>query len=188
MVAWATYRIGTLLFSRRVGIWGAILAGFYPGYHFCSLEFRTDNLWAPLWVLFVVVLIKHGLTRRSACTAGTLLGLAFAVSMKTSLLLASVAVAAIFSLWALHPRKPRVPFGELGFRALLFLLSTTLFPAIVILAFVYRGIWPDMRHWVFENNLLPGFRNHPAWWIVVLPLTFPVALAARTPDCSTRAG
>ncbi len=178
VVAWATYRIGTLLFSRRVGIWGAILAGFYPGYHFCSLEFRTDNLWAPLWILSVLTLVRYGLTRRSACQAGTLLGLAFAVSMKTTLLLVSVAVAAIFSLWALRPRKLRLPFGELGFRALLFLLTTLLVPGIVILAFVYGGVWPEMRYWVFENNLLPGFRNHPAWWIVVLPLTFPLALAA----------
>ena len=34
VVAWCTYRIGALLFSRRIGIWAVITSGFYPGYHF----------------------------------------------------------------------------------------------------------------------------------------------------------
>src|SRR5215472_17803832 len=49
VAAWCTYEIGTSLFSRRAGIWAVILVGFYTRYHFISLEFRTDNLWAPLW-------------------------------------------------------------------------------------------------------------------------------------------
>src|SRR4026207_475646 len=37
---WCTYRIGALLFSRRVGVWAAILAGLSYDYAFCSVEFR----------------------------------------------------------------------------------------------------------------------------------------------------
>ena len=62
VAAWCTYRIGELLFSRRAGIWAVVLAGLFTKYHFISLEFRTDNLWAPLWLLCVVTLMSGSLT------------------------------------------------------------------------------------------------------------------------------
>src|ERR1700694_874887 len=36
VAAWCTYRVGALLFSRRVAVWAVLLAGFYCGYHFTS--------------------------------------------------------------------------------------------------------------------------------------------------------
>src|SRR5213083_2745116 len=56
VAAWCTYRIGELLFSRRAGLWAIILTGLYPKYHSISFEFRTDNLWAPFWLLCVATL------------------------------------------------------------------------------------------------------------------------------------
>src|SRR2546430_1182895 len=85
VAAWCTYQIGSSLFSRRVGIWAVILAGLYTRYHFVSVEFRTDNLWAPLWLLCVTVLVTGSLTVRRALTAGLLLGLCFGGSMKSAL-------------------------------------------------------------------------------------------------------
>src|SRR6266481_1935092 len=90
--AWCTYRIGELLFSRRVGIWAVILAGLYSTYHFTSFEFRTDNLWAPVWLLCVTVLISGAFTVPRALTAGLLLGFCFSVSMKSILLLLALMV------------------------------------------------------------------------------------------------
>src|SRR2546429_9861206 len=75
VAAWCTYKIGTCLFSRRAGIWAVILAGLYTRYHFISLEFRTDNLWAPLWLLCITVLVTGPVTARHALVAGLLLGL-----------------------------------------------------------------------------------------------------------------
>jgi hypothetical protein len=72
---WCTYRIGSLLFSRRVGVWAAILVGLSIDYIFCSVEFRTDNLWAPLWLLCMSVLLNGVLTVRRALIAGFLMGL-----------------------------------------------------------------------------------------------------------------
>jgi len=77
IAAWCTYRIGTLLFSRRVGIWAVILVGFYPGYHFTSFEFRTDNLWVSLWLLCITVLVSGALTVPRTIVAGLFLGLCF---------------------------------------------------------------------------------------------------------------
>ena len=86
---WCTYRIGWLLFSRRIGVWAAILVGLSTDYVFRSVEFRTDNLWAPLWLLCLSVLLGGALTMRRALIAGFLMGLCFGVSMKTLLLLMS---------------------------------------------------------------------------------------------------
>ena len=80
--AWCTYRIGTQLFSRRVGVWSLIAVGFYPSYHFSSLEFRADNLWALFWLLSLTVLLATAINVRRALVAGLLLGLSFCVSMK----------------------------------------------------------------------------------------------------------
>src|ERR1043165_7675928 len=97
--AWCTYRIGELLFSRRAGAWAVILAGLYSKYHFISLEFRTDNLWAPLWLLCVLTLISGSLTIPRALKAGLLLGFCFAVSMKSVLLLVALLIGASIALF-----------------------------------------------------------------------------------------
>src|SRR5438034_4709802 len=96
--AWCTYRIGELLFSRRAGVWAVILVGFYALYHFTSLEFRTDNLWAPLWLLCVTTLISEALTVRRALVGGLLLGFCFGISMKSILLLLALLVSATIGL------------------------------------------------------------------------------------------
>src|SRR5262249_16728307 len=57
VAAWCTYQIGTSLFSRRAGVWAMILVGLFSPYHFVSIAFRTDNLLAPLLLLFVTVLV-----------------------------------------------------------------------------------------------------------------------------------
>src|SRR6266403_5259341 len=83
VAAWCTYQIGIRLFSRRVAVWAVLLAGFYPGYHFTSFEFRTDNLWALFWLMCVVVLISGSMNGRRMLIAGLLLGFCFAISMKS---------------------------------------------------------------------------------------------------------
>jgi len=189
VIMWCTYRIGALLFSKRAGLWAVIMAGFYPGYHFCSLEFRTDNLWAPLWLLSVLVLVEEGLTMRAAWTAGLLMGLCFGVSMKTSLLLLSVMISGTVTVLLIGPSKLGIRPKRLGLVALVYLANALLIPGVIMLAFVWKGIWPAFRYWVFENNIVPGLRNHPAWWIFIFPITFPVVIYAarliiikRAPD------
>src|SRR5437660_6111408 len=92
---WCTYRIGSMLFSRRVGDWGSILVGLSFDYAFCSVEFRTDNLLAPLWLLCLSILLGGTLTMRRALIAGFLMGLCFGVSMKTVLLVMSTVVGGL---------------------------------------------------------------------------------------------
>lgn len=154
VAAWCTYRIGALLFSRRAGLWAVIFAGFFGSYYFISLEFRTDNLWAPLWLLCVVVLLRGALSVPRALVAGLLLGLCFAVSLKSTLFLLSIFLAAFLALLL-------VGFGRLGLswihlaRCIAAFLATTLIvPASVVAFFWFKGIWQDFRYCVFDFNLL----------------------------------
>src|SRR5712675_52342 len=165
---WCTYRIGSLLFSRRVGVWAAILVGLSTDYVFRSVEFRTDNLWAPLWLLCMVVLLNGALTTRRAAIAGFLLGLCFGVSMKTSLLAVSILIGGSVTLVLVGRERLGIGRGRnLGGPLAAFSASALSVPATIAAAFAYYGIWPQFRDWVFDNNIVPGVRNHPTWWVII---------------------
>lgn len=154
VAAWSTYRIGTLLFSRRVGIWTVILVGFYGYYYFISLEFRTDNVWAPLWLLCIVALITGALSIRRALVAGLLLGLCFAVSMKSTLFLLSILVATSLALLLVGRERLGQSWIHLARCAAIFLAITLIMPLSVAVFFWFKGVWPDFRYCVFDFNLL----------------------------------
>src|SRR4029450_12588627 len=157
VAAWCTYQIGTCLFSRRVGIWAVILAGLYTRYHLISLEFRTDNLWAPLWLLCITVLVTGPLTVRRALAAGLLLGLCFGVSMKSILFLLSIAVAALLTLLLVGRRNLALSWTHLVQCIAAFVVSTATIPATIMIFFAFKGLWRDFRYCVFDFNFLaPG--------------------------------
>jgi hypothetical protein len=141
------------------------------------MEFRTDNLWAPLWLLTLVVLISGAITIRRSLLAGLLLGLCFGVSMKSVLFLLSILTSSALLLIFLGREKDGLTRGYLGRCAAIFLGSTAAVPGLIMSAFALTGIWKQFRYWVLENNFLPHFRNHPAWWILALPLGFPAVIA-----------
>ncbi|MGC1323289.1 MAG: glycosyltransferase family 39 protein [Candidatus Udaeobacter sp.] len=183
---WCTYRVGSLLYSRRVGLWAAILVGLSFDYAFCSVEFRTDNLWAPLWLLCMLVLLTGALTTRRALIAGFLMGLCFGVSMKTLLLLMSTVIGGVLALIFVGRKRLGIGWGRI-FRSLAAFFATALIvPATIMAAFAFYGIWPQFRYWVFDNNIVPGVRNHPAWWVIIFAVGFPlVALGTRRTVAAT---
>ena len=177
---WCTYRIGSLLFSRRVGVWSAILVGLSYDYAFCSVEFRTDNLWAPLWLLCIVILLSGALTMRRALIAGFLMGLCFGVSMKTLLLLMSTVVGGSMTLIFVGRERLGISWRQILSALTAFLAMTGIVPATIMAAFAFYGVWPQFRYWVFEHNVVPGVTNHPAWWVVIFAVGFPlIALGTR---------
>jgi hypothetical protein len=196
LAVWCTYRIGAICFSCRVGVWAAIMAGSYPGYHFCSLEFRTDNLWAPLWLLAMLVLLEGRVTTRRATIAGLILGLCFGVSMKSILLLMSIVAGAALTFAFAKAPTLKLSRGSLLRALAAFLASTAIVPLIIIVAFVANGLWRPFQYWVFENNIVHGLTNHPAWWSLSFPLLMPVVIyggrrlmrGAPTDDAALRRG
>jgi cell shape-determining protein MreD len=173
--AWCTYRIGELLFSRRAGIWAVVLAGLSTKYHFTSLEFRTDNLWAPLWLLCIVTLISGALTVPRGLVAGVLLGLCFGVSMKSVLFLLTLLLSAPIALFLVGRKQLGQSWSHLARCATAFFAATALVPAVIAGAFAVGGLWRNFRYCNFDHNFLPHLdvKNHPAWFIVIFPVTFP---------------
>src|SRR6266436_3494115 len=177
---WCTYRIGSLLFSRRVGVWAAILVGLSFDYAFCSVEFRADNLWAPLWLLCMSVLLNRALTMRRALIAGFLIGLCFGVSMKTLLLLMSILIGGVLTLIFVGRKRLGIGWRQILGALAAFFASALIVPATIMAAFTLYGIWPQFRYWVFDHNVVPGLSNHPAWWVIIFAVGFPlVILGAR---------
>jgi hypothetical protein len=190
---WCTYRIGSLLFSRRAGVWAAILVGLSFDYAFCSVEFRADNLWAPLWLLCISALLNGPLTLRRALVAGLLMGLSFGVSMKTVLFVMSTLIGGSMTLIFVGRERLGIGRGQILSALAAFFASALIVPATIMAAFALYGIWPQFRYWVFDHNVVPGLRSHPAWWVIIFFVGFPlVALGARgivaaTPEAAAAA-
>ena len=181
VAAWCTYRIGALLFSRRVGIWAVILVGFYPGYHFTSFEFRTDNLWVPLWLLCITVLVGGALTVTRTIVAGLLLGLCFGVSMKSTLFVASLLAAAVVTLFLVGRDKAGQSWGHLAQCVASFFTTTLMVPGVIMAFFALKGLWPEFRYCVFDFNVLaPAIANehHSARFLVISSIAFACAVYA----------
>jgi Dolichyl-phosphate-mannose-protein mannosyltransferase len=177
---WCTYRIGSLLFSRRVGLWAAILVGLSFDYAFSSVEFRTDNLWAPLWLLCMTLLLSATFTVRRALIAGFLMGLCFGVSMKTSLLLMSTLIGGLLTLIFVGREQLDIGWGQVLGALAAFFAAALIVPATIMAVFALYGVWPQFRYWVFDHNVVAGLSNHPAWWVIIFAVGFPlVALGAR---------
>jgi len=174
---WATYRIGEKVFSRRVGIWSALLLSCYSEYFLCSTEFRTDNLWSTLWLLCLLVLVSGKFSVRRALVSGLLLGLCFGVSMKTTLMLLTIVTAAVMAASLVGWSKLDLSWREILQSAAAFLGATAIVPFIIIGFFAAKGIWPQMHYCVFEHNLIthvPSARTY--LHLLILPVALPLLI------------
>jgi hypothetical protein len=140
IVLWATYILGRELYDARVGAWAAVMLSLFPPFFLKSLEYRTDNLWNALWMLAVVVLVRRG----NAFLAGLILGCAMATSLKTSLLVIALAVAAAFAcrVWWRDAAK--------------FFAGFVIVPAILLLFFAAAGAWDELVYCTvtFSGNVV----------------------------------
>src|SRR5438128_1679324 len=146
VAAWCTYQIGTRLFSRRAGVWAVIAVGFYSGYQHVAFEFRTDNLWTPIWLLCVMVMVGGAINARRALVAGLLLGFCFGVSMKSTLFLLSLLVSAPLAFGLVGHKNLGSSSISLIRGAVVFLAATVLIPAAIMIFFAAKGVWPDFRY------------------------------------------
>ena len=154
---WCVYRCGTMLYSRRLAIWAALLTGAYPTFFITSSEFRTDDLWTPLWLLSLLALVRRPLAPRSVFFAGLALGAAFSTSMKTSALLISLIIACILVLvWKVIRRTP-VRGKSLTNLITAGLAGVVIVPALVITYFAWKGALPSLSYGVIHHNLVAGF-------------------------------
>jgi hypothetical protein len=162
-VVWGTFALGRHLYDTRTGLWAAALLALFPPFFLKSLEYRTDNLWNAFWIAALLAV----LVRRSAFLAGLFLGCALGVSLKTSLLLITFAVAGSLLWWFVLDRKPvRFPLHR-------FLAGFVLVPLALAIYFVSRGAWDALVfcNFTFNGNLALTRKN---LWIgrAIFPFTF----------------
>lgn len=151
------YRIGSALYPRRIVIAGLVLGSFAPAFFLCSIEFRADDLWAAAWLLSVATLVRGSLTPRRAAWAGLALGVAGAVSAKTSLLAVSLAAAAVGTLVA--TREERVPLRHVAKCGAAFAAAAAVPVAAVAAYFFSRGAWESFLYCTVAHNVVA--HEHP---------------------------
>jgi hypothetical protein len=171
----STYEIGRGIFSPRVGLWAAVFTGLFPRFFLCSIEFRTDNLWTVLWLVTVVFLVRGPITFLRSFTVGILLGAAMAVSMKTTLLLVTLGIAGLTTIYlsaGCRPVNLRYLFG-CGMWAL---VGFCLIPGTLILFFFARGALEPFFYGVIKHNILPGLGSWGKfrWYRLLFPIGYPL--------------
>lgn len=167
VMIWATYVLARRLYDTDVARWAAVMLSLLPPFFLKSLEYRTDNLWVALWMIAVVVLTGGELTLLRGFAAGVILGFAMATSMKTSLLLITLAIAGIASV-VMKKRELRIG------AALMLIAGASIVPAVVALYFVKRGAWDNLVYCNFIfNEGIGATRSAAAVWgprIAYVPL------------------
>ena len=151
---WLTWYIAKALWSTRAGVVAAVLAAFSPIFFIVSVQFRPDNLWTVLWLAAVAAGVSPKFERHRAIVVGLLIGTAFAVSLKSVLLVISGAVA--FVTLAVVQGKLR------GFLSKRFAseiaqgaLAASVVPALFALYFASVGAWQQAVYCVFTHNIVP---------------------------------
>jgi MFS family permease len=145
VVLWATYVLGRRLYDADTARWAVVLLSLLPPFFFKSLEYRTDNLWVALWMIAVVVLTGGEFTVLRGFAVGVILGFAMGTSMKTSLLLITLGIAAAATMVM---KKRRARAGAVG----ALLLGTAIVPAIIAFYFIEHGAWPNLVYCNFTFN------------------------------------
>jgi hypothetical protein len=164
IVTIATYAIARRLYDVRIAAWSIVLLNLFPPFFLKSIEFRTDNLWNAFWMLAVAVLV---LGRRSIGVfflAGLLLGGAFAVSLKTSLLLITLGGAAAVT-YAMRLRERGTDVRARHVAALA--LGLVIVPSMIAASFISQHAWPDLVYCVLRFNGLVAVTRSP--FIVWIP-------------------
>jgi 4-amino-4-deoxy-L-arabinose transferase-like glycosyltransferase len=189
-----TYLLGRRLFSKRVGLWGTILAACFPDFYFKLDEYRPDLFWCAIWLLLLTILTYGKLTPRRLFWAGFTLGIAFAVSMKTTFLLLTILLAAV-TVWLVQLMMPslRLDTGKSP-RILSIatpLAGTMIVPFCVIGFFGWQGALNQMYYCVIAHNItasggqVADFLHRTRdlrFWLFIPMIAGGIWLAKRDPD------
>lgn len=157
LTLWGVYKIGKAVLSPRLGLWAAVLAGLFPPFFNGSVEFRTDDLWAMLFVLAIAITVSGRLTYLRVFLVGFVLGAAFSVSMKTSLLLACFLAAGV-TTYGLCARTHPLPISikRQAVCLVIFLGGLLLIPGAILAWFYSKGALGNLYYGIIQHNMLPG--------------------------------
>lgn len=160
-----TFVLARRLYDTRTAAWAVVLLAIFPTFFLKSLEYRTDNLWVAFWMLALAALTAGPATPRGMFFAGAIFGCALATSMKTTMLIAALILAAAMA------GIRRVPVGNAVAAAAGFLVV----PGILAVHFITLGVWNELLYCVFEFNQRLALIRPKPWWNAA---AFPLLVAA----------
>jgi hypothetical protein len=182
-----TYAIGRRLLSPRAALWGTVLTALLPPFFVKTLELRTDVPWALLWLAVVQVATGGAVGPGRLLAVGLLAGAAAAVSLKSSLLVACLLVAALAAaVWpaetggtAAAGGGPARGAGKALAGALAGLAGLLAVPAAVVLYFQRRGAIDALLAGAVRHNLQVSQHGpSPLRRIAILAAGVPLLLLA----------
>src|SRR5437588_6056895 len=158
VVSAAAFAIARRLYDARIALWSVLLLNVLPPFFLKSIEFRTDNLWNAFWMTAVAVLVLSKRSSAAFFVAGLLLGGALGVSLKTTLLLITLAGAGAVT-YVMRRRDERVGIRPLRFVA--FAIGMAIVPTTIAAYFVSRGAWSNFIDCAFRFNKLVAVTRAP---------------------------
>jgi len=184
MALFLVWRIARTLFDGTTAWYAAAVAALIPPFFLGSLEYRTDDLWLVLWLGVIAVAVGNLPPLRKAALGGLILGGAFGVSMKSTLFLTTLIVAAIVTL-LLTMRRALLPSPRLAAKCALVAAATTaVVPALIAAGFAMAGLWRPFVYGVFAHNSVPFVHAwHVLWFIPLYFFIRAVALRIARSDC-----
>jgi hypothetical protein len=153
-----TYRIAVSCYPPRAALWATVIGSLAPDFFLCSVEFRTDVLWATCWLAAIAILVRSPLTKWRTEAAGLALGIAAAISAKTVLLAASLGIAAVATLVLSRDRPVRI--REITNCATSFSVAALLPPSLIAAYFALRGAWKPFVYSTVTHNLVTSEHPH----------------------------
>jgi len=183
LTLWCTYAIGSVLFSRREGLWAAVFTGIFPGFFLNFVEFRTDDLWAALWLLALTVLVRGRTTLKRSWIVGIILGIALCVSQKTIFLLAALGGAILWIVFWGTENRTNLFFARLIRSAGVAFLGLLVMPLAVILFFAIKGALAPLFYGTVLHNMLPGlslWHGNPSRLLLFPPSVLFLWIGSRT--------
>jgi len=140
IVVWATWDVARRMYDERIAMWSVALLMLFPPFFLKSLEFRPDNLWNAFWMLAVVGLMRGW----RPFVIGLLLGCALAASLKTSLLLITLAGTVILMIAFRRERwNARWLEAAIGF---------AIVPGALAAYFISAGAWDKLVYCLVTFN------------------------------------
>lgn len=157
------WKIARSLYDVRTATWTAAMTALFAPFFLGTLEFRTDDLWVVFWLAAIAMIVGEGSIERRSWAAGLFLGLAFAVSMKSTLFVISVVGAFVTYYFVIRRHeaapRPRVRLRVLGMSVVAVIVP----PLLVAGGFALAGAWKSFEYGVFLHNVFP----HETKWRVI---------------------
>lgn len=147
--------IARAIFDDRTALIAAGLAALTPPFFLGSLEYRTDDLWIVCWLAALAIIVSNLTPRQRSVFGGFAVGVAFGISMKTTLLTIAISSAAVITALLMRNRGAMRAPRALAAWVMTFVACVAAVPATIFAGFALAGAWVPFHYGVFAHNVFP---------------------------------